>query len=200
MTNDETVELFARSCAGECDALNSLIEHYRPAMVRLANKQLASAVQRRLDASDIVQETCLEVYRDFEDFNGTEEVQFVAWIKQILHHNVANAFRDHVHTQKRTTDKEQAPPVAEGTAGGHPNPMAAKQSSPSARAVRREAISELHQGLDRLPSDQREAVRLRHLEGWSLQQLAEHFGRSEVAVAGLLKRGMHKLRDQMTEE
>ena len=62
--------------------------------------------------------------------------------------------------------------------------------------MREEASADLRNRVDQLPKDQAEAVRLRHLEGWSLKQMAEHFGRSEVAVAGLLKRGMQTLREQ----
>jgi RNA polymerase sigma-70 factor (ECF subfamily) len=53
----------------------------------------------------------------------------------------------------------------------------------------------LAQAVETLPEDQREAIRLRYLEGWSLAQIAEHFDRSQVAVAGLLKRGLRGLRE-----
>ena len=49
--------------------------------------------------------------------------------------------------------------------------------------------------LGKLPEVQREAIRLRYLEGRTLQQIAESIGRSEMAVAGLLKRGLRSLRD-----
>ena len=49
--------------------------------------------------------------------------------------------------------------------------------------------------LHNLPESQREAIRLRYLEGRSLKELAESLGRSETAVAGLLKRGLRNLRD-----
>ena len=49
--------------------------------------------------------------------------------------------------------------------------------------------------LGKLPEVQREAIRLRYLEGRTLQQIAKSIGRSEMAVAGLLKRGLRSLRD-----
>ena len=54
--------------------------------------------------------------------------------------------------------------------------------------------------LEILPEDQREAVRLRRLEGRSLAQLADHFGRSKDAVASLLKRGIENLRNQIQDD
>ena len=49
--------------------------------------------------------------------------------------------------------------------------------------------------LGKLPQDQREALRLRYLEGKTLLEIAERLDRSEMAVAGLLKRGLRSLRD-----
>jgi len=193
MNDDTSAELLAKSLNGHTDALNRLIDEYRPYLLNIARDKIDSAIQQRLDASDVVQQTCLEVTRDFGNFRGTEERQFMAWMKQILINNVANARRDHVFTKMRTTDKER--PLDDGSQRS-PAPAAAKQSTPSARAIREEASADLRRRVNQLPDDQAEAVRLRHLEGWSLKQMAEHFGRSEVAVAGLLKRGMQTLREQ----
>jgi RNA polymerase sigma factor (sigma-70 family) len=68
---------------------------------------------------------------------------------------------------------------------------------PSQRALLNERAVELAQMLQRLPEEQREAVRLRHLEGWSLVRIAEHLGRSKAATVGLIKRGMQKLREYL---
>ena len=45
--------------------------------------------------------------------------------------------------------------------------------------------------------DQRSAVILKHFQDWSLSQIAKHLDRSTLAVAGLLKRGLKKLRQLM---
>jgi RNA polymerase sigma-70 factor (ECF subfamily) len=63
-----------------------------------------------------------------------------------------------------------------------------------------EAAARLAEAIESLPEDQREAIRLRHLEGWTLEQLAVRFGRSESAVAGLLKRGLRGLRHHFRGE
>ena len=65
------------------------------------------------------------------------------------------------------------------------------------RLDRGEEAERLSQALTALPDDQREAVRLRHLEGWALADVARHLGRTPAATAGLIKRGMQALRRQM---
>ena len=63
--------------------------------------------------------------------------------------------------------------------------------------MRDEQSVRLAAALAKLPDDQREAVRLRHLEGCTLAELAERFNRSEDAVAALLKRGLENLRKRL---
>ena len=50
-----------------------------------------------------------------------------------------------------------------------------------------------------LNPEQRQAVEMKHLQGWSVADICEHTGRSEAAVAGLLRRGLKRLRELMTE-
>jgi RNA polymerase sigma-70 factor, ECF subfamily len=78
-------------------------------------------------------------------------------------------------------------------------PGAPQQSSPSQRAMRGEQAVALATALETLPPDQREAVRLRHLEGRSLNEIAAHLGRTPAAAAGLIKRGMQTLRERLRE-
>ena len=46
---------------------------------------------------------------------------------------------------------------------------------------------------------QREAIVLQHWHGYSLKKIAEHMDRTPVAVAGLLKRGLRRLRASMPD-
>ncbi|MEM9646385.1 MAG: sigma-70 family RNA polymerase sigma factor, partial [Planctomycetota bacterium] len=69
-------------------------------------------------------------------------------------------------------------------------------SSPSGAAIREEAALELLEALHELPEMQAEAIRLRYMEGLPLAEIVERLGKSDTAVAGLLKRGLQKLRDR----
>ena len=75
----------------------------------------------------------------------------------------------------------------------------ANLTTPSQKAIRGEQANRLAQALAALPDDQREAVRLRHLEGWPLDDIARHLGRTPAATAGLIKRGMKALRRRLHE-
>jgi RNA polymerase sigma-70 factor (ECF subfamily) len=63
-----------------------------------------------------------------------------------------------------------------------------------------EQLLALAAALMKLPQDQRRAVELFHLQGHSSTQVASRLDRSEVAVAGLLRRGLGRLRELMRED
>jgi len=200
MSSQETLDLIAQARDGAQVARGKLIAQYRGYMCSQARKQLDSDLKPRVDPSDVVQQSCLEFHRDFHTFRGTEEAQLVAWLKQILRNNVANTIRKHVHAKKRSIEKEHS--LADSVGSGCPlgQQVEADQASPSERARRVETREQLERVLRDLPDDQAEAVRLRHIRGWSLEQLANHFGRSQMAVAGLLKRGLQTLRNRLGVE
>jgi RNA polymerase sigma-70 factor (ECF subfamily) len=180
--------LIRESRHGNREALGKLLDLYAVCLKKTAAAQLRGPLQARLSASDVVQETCLEAHAHFDQFAGATEREFAAWLGTIFKHKVLGAMRTHVGAQKRAIGLER----------GEDNPLVdalpSNQSTASGRLMRAEDVLNLARALESLPPDQREAVRLHYLHGYTLTQLAEHFGRSLTAAAGLLKRGLYGLR------
>ena len=121
----------------------------------------------------------------------------------MLKNNVATAVTRHVTTQKRSIKRE----VNASPAAGKDSAAAAGSSNcpeappvPSGVAIRAEAVVALLEALHQLPETQAEAIRLRYMEGLPLAEIVERMGKSDTAVAGLLKRGLQKLRTIMDTE
>ena len=72
-------------------------------------------------------------------------------------------------------------------------------NSPSRDLRRQEEALRLAAALETLPEDQRRAVELRHLDGYSLAEAATLMERSAPAFAGLLHRGLARLRELLKE-
>ncbi|HYT94779.1 MAG TPA: sigma-70 family RNA polymerase sigma factor [Gemmataceae bacterium] len=187
-------ELLGQALQGDREALGQLLEAQRAGLHRLAERQLEGRIAVRVDASDIIQQTFLEAYRSFPQFAGRDTRELVAWLQRILDHKIAGAIRNHALLQKRSVGRERSMDDSQG--GGAPlkQDLDANVSSPSQKAIRGEEAERLAQALAALPDDQREAVRLRHLEGWALADIAVRLGRTPAATAGLIKRGMKSLR------
>jgi RNA polymerase sigma-70 factor (ECF subfamily) len=90
-------------------------------------------------------------------------------------------------------------PVLDGSASVVWFDAPGKEATASQRVVKGEMALQLANVLDNLPDGQREAVRMRHLEGLSLAEIAQHLDKTTVATAGLIKRGLQALRVVMSE-
>jgi RNA polymerase sigma-70 factor (ECF subfamily) len=190
-------ELLDQARRGDREALGRLLEAQRAALHRLAKRQLDGRVAVRVDPSDVIQQTFLEAHRSFPQFAGQGPRELVAWLQGILGHKVAGAIRDHALLQKRDVRRDRSIDDSGGDAGPLKQQLDAGFSTPSQKAIRGEEVQRLTQALTLLPDDQREAVRLRHLEGWALADIARHLGRTPAATAGLIKRGMQALRHRL---
>ena len=62
----------------------------------------------------------------------------------------------------------------------------------------KELRAQIDVALADLPEDQQRAVRLKFLDEWTSQEIAEVMGKTERAVAGLLRRGMSQLKDVLS--
>lgn len=180
---------------GDRAALGQLLEGFRPYLQLLAQRQFDPRLSSRIDPSDVVQLTFLEAQRDLKEFRGDSFGELAAWLRTVLHRNLLRAAERHLDAQRRSVRREQK---LGGDTGEQPLALLPKeQSSPSRRAMRGEEAVQLAAALAELPSDQAEAIRLRHLEGWTLKDMARQMQRSETAVAGLIKRGLQNLRKSL---
>ena len=95
--------------------------------------------------------------------------------------------------------KERLDKVEE-SAGRLEHWIEAEQPSPSEPAVRDEQLDILARFLAELPEDQQEVLVLKHCLGRKVAEIAEETGRSVASVAGLLRRGLKRLRELFPEE
>ena len=192
-----TTQLVVASKDGDNSALGSLLERYRGYLLMLAHRNLSEPLRKRVDPCDIVQVTFLEAKRDLGSFRGNSPAEFAAWLKGMLKNNVATAVTRHVMTQKRSIKREvNANGRAADDSAGSPwiAQLPGSTTSPSGVVIRTEAAMALLEALHQLPETQAEAIRLRYMEGLPLAEIVERMGKSDTAVAGLLKRGLKKLR------
>jgi RNA polymerase sigma-70 factor (ECF subfamily) len=176
-----------------------LLDEYRDYLLLLARSRLDPRLRGRLDPSDIVQQTLLEAHRAAEQFRGRTDAERAGWLRQILARNLANAVRDHTRDRRDVNRERSLQASLDESSARLEAFLAADQSSPSKRADRDEQLRRLASALAGLPDGQREAVELRHLQGWPLADIAARLGRSPSAVAGLLHRGLAQLRTVLEE-
>jgi RNA polymerase sigma-70 factor, ECF subfamily len=193
MDSDAVIsELLRRARAGDRAALGELLENFRGHLRYLAQDLLDDRAAARLDASDLVQQTCLSVHKQIADFQGQDPAQFVAWLRQIHERNIRNAVRDQLHAGKRAVEREERLADRDVHAVG--------QSSPSQRVVRNEESERLARAIAQLPADEAEALRRRFLEGQSLAEVAREMRMTKDALVWLMRRAMKNVKRCLGDE
>ncbi|MEY4568432.1 MAG: polymerase sigma-E factor [Planctomycetota bacterium] len=201
MSDNEEIDLLELVKHGDRTALGSLLENYRPYLLVLAQRYLDPRLQGRLDPADVVQVTFLEAQRDLDTFRGEDLSSMLAWLRNILRNNIHSMHQHHLTTKKRSARMEIGfHHAASDSQPGIGELIPSETTSPSQRAMKDEQVVELAESMLRLPPMQQEALRLRYMEGWSLKQIADKMQKSEMAVAGLLKRGLQGLREAMQNQ
>ena len=173
-------------------------EKYRSYLLLLARLQLDKRWHARIDPSDLVQQTLLDAHARWHQL-GTENAELAAWLRKALANNLADALRN-LRRSKRDVSRELSLDAAlDASSVRLANWLAADQSTPSQQAIRNEDLLRLADALTQLPDMQREAIILHHLQGCSLTDTARGLARSDTATAGLLHRGLKKLRELMQD-
>src|SRR5262249_2148327 len=102
----EGARWLAAARAGSNEALGCLLKQCEAFLLAIAHRELDDDLRAKGGASDLVQETFLEAQRDFSQFRGSSEEEFLAWLRQLLRNNVANFSRRYRATQKRIVRDE----------------------------------------------------------------------------------------------
>jgi RNA polymerase sigma-70 factor (ECF subfamily) len=173
---------------GEGGTPSKPLEAYRDYLRLHAQLRLPVSLRGKVDPSDLVQESLLEAHQSRAEYRGQTEAEMLAWLRGILAHNIADALR-RFGTEARDVARERH-------LGAHLEASLPDDIPlPHQQADQEEKLLLLADALARLPEDQRRAVELKHLGGNSVEFVAEEMGRSEASVAGLLRRGLSRLRE-----
>ena len=188
-------ELHARWCDGDKAAGGALLKRHFPAL-RIYFRNKVSG-----DYEDLVQETMLGAYRDFEQFRGSTEGQLLAWMRQILIHRLHVYVQQHVLAAKRDVRREVA--LGPWRAALDRSSMhlqagfADPGRSPLSAVVQREGRQQLSDLLAELPEDQQRVVILRNLHGKPFEEIGRSLNRSSGAVRMLWLRAIKQLRHRL---
>jgi RNA polymerase sigma-70 factor (ECF subfamily) len=172
------------------------VEDYREYLHLLARLHIEPRLRGKVDPSDVVQQTLVKAHQHRDQYRGQSAAEQAGWLRRILVNTLVDAARKFGRELDREMPLEQQ--VHDSSARLEAF-LAADQSSPSEAAVRQEQLLRVAAALGRLPEDQRTAVELHHLRDQAVADIAVLMNRSEASVAGLLRRGLKRLRELLQE-
>lgn len=164
----------------------------------LARNEIDSRFAGKFDPSDAVQQTLMEAWKDWDHFRGAGEQQRLAWLRQILAHQLAHLARHFAGTKKRNVAREVSIEQSLCRSAQKLDALLpAADSTPSVQAEANEQRLRLARVLEGLPDEYRQVILLRNIEGLPHDEVAKRMGRSSGAVRMLWLRALTALRDDM---
>jgi RNA polymerase sigma-70 factor (ECF subfamily) len=175
--------------ANEDAAYDELVRAYSTSIFHVAYRMLGDSAE----ASDIVQEIFLKVFRNIGGFKG--EAALKTWIFRIAFSEILNRLRWWKRRHRFATVSLDDQPNGSGTndgrmvLGSSPNPEQALQSKEEERAIQ--------QALGKLSREHRSIIVLRDIEGFSYNEIADVLGVSIGTVKSRLARARADLKKSL---
>jgi RNA polymerase sigma-70 factor (ECF subfamily) len=184
--------------SASANSVEDEFEPFRPYLQILAESQLHARLKSKVDSADVVQQTLLQAYQARDQFRGTTDAERAAWLRTILGNVLCGLARDYSR-QRRDITREQSIQALEKSSLHLANLLAAHTSSPSAGLHRQDRANSLARAMLTLTGEQRQAILLKYWHDATLAEIGQQLGKSTEAVAGLVFRGMQKLRSELAE-
>lgn len=195
-------DLAGRLKAGDANALAEFMQQHRPQLMAFIERQLGTALRRKVEPDDIFQETSAEAVRALPTADLGERDPF-SWLCQIAERRIIDLHRRFFDAQKRDAGRE----VPLGSGGGTDsepagliNMLVASMTTPSQAFSRNAREALLQEALIKLPKEQQEALRMRYVENLPSKQIAEKLGKSDAAVRVMLTRSLKKLQELLADD
>jgi RNA polymerase sigma-70 factor (ECF subfamily) len=179
--------------AGWLPIVTKAVHCYGDYLKALADRGLAADLRPKGDASDVVQETFAEVYREYHRFEGLPDEDFKALLTRMMLNNLKSFTRLYRGTLRREIGREvslEDTPTGRGTLAQ----LEAPGESPGEWVSRSEELQRLKARIAQLPERDRLALTWRAREGRSYREIGDRLGCSPVAARKLCLRVVDRLR------
>ena len=192
-----TLVLLDRVRRGDGDAVNGLLERHRETIKRMIDRRMDRGVQRRVDASDIVQDVMIEANRRLGDYLANPTMPFQLWLRHMARDRLIDAHRRHRVAASRSVDLEVplvVPDSGDQSQADLGGQIADRELTPAAAATWHELERRFAAAVDLLDEGDRQIVLLRHFEHLSTAEAADVLGLSKPAAGMRYLRAMRRLR------
>jgi RNA polymerase sigma-70 factor (ECF subfamily) len=173
---------------GYPNALGFLLTAFWRRLFHEGRQRLSRALQGKLDAFDLAQNTLEDAWKDFNRFHGHTEPELVAWLRGILRHNLQDTLR-YLHRSKRDIAREVPLTHLEG----------ARDLTPEELASQKEMLAALQQALANMRSRDRQVLIWHFMEDLTHTEIAAKLGRSSEAVRKIIERKIKHLAQRLKD-
>ena len=173
------------------------LERFRSYLRILARIHLPSILRPKLDPSDLVQQTLLEAYEAMDGLRAHGHAEQAAWLRTILSRNLADAMRRFLGPKRDVRRERSLERSLEESTSRLLELPGGNGARPSDEVATEERVLLLAECLTDMPEAEQDVLVLHYLQGLRLDEVAASLRRTPGSVAGLLRRGLLRLRDRL---
>ena len=200
---DQTIDLLEQARTGDQSAVNALMDRHRNSLRQLVRMRLDQKIQKRVDASDVVQDVLVEANRRLEKYLADPIMPFHLWLRQIAKDRIIDAHRRHRVSAKRSVDREQqlvAPRGYDQSSIHLASLLGDQRLTPAAAALQQEMARKVEQAIGELDEKDCEIIVMRHYEHLTNQEIGKVLDLTEPAASMRYLRAIRRLRQVMQGE
>jgi RNA polymerase sigma-70 factor, ECF subfamily len=175
--------------ANEDAAYDELVRTHSASIFHVAYRMLGDSAE----ASDVVQEIFLKVFRNIAGFKG--EAALKTWIFRIAFSEILNRLRWWKRRHRFATVSLDDQPSGSGTVAAHA--VASSSPTPEQALHSKEQETAIQQALGRLSREHRSIIVLRDIEGFSYNEISDVLGVSIGTVKSRLARARADLKQSL---
>ncbi|MFK7820248.1 MAG: sigma-70 family RNA polymerase sigma factor [Planctomycetaceae bacterium] len=182
--------LLQQIAAGDTCAMTELLTEYRVALRRMIELRLDEHIQSRVDASDVIQETQIEVARRIDDFLTRRPMPVGLWLRKTAYQCLLKQRRHHVADMRSVKNEERLPDRSSILLARH----FLNRATPSQAMMKAELIERVQAAINELPNIDRELILMRNYEELTNTEAAALVDLSPEAAGKRYTRALMKLR------
>jgi RNA polymerase sigma-70 factor (ECF subfamily) len=192
----EVYRLLLQARAGDRQAFEQLLGRYRPGLRAFIDLRLGPDVQARVDASDVVQETQLEVFVRLADYLERRPMPFHLWLRKTAYERLLKVRRHHVAAVRSVSREVTLPDQSSVLLAQR---LQALGPGPMQQLCQRELAVQVQQALARLPEVDREVLLMRHVEELPYEAIGHVLGMEPATARKRYGRALLRLRKDLFE-
>ena len=137
----------------------------------------------RPGSSDLIQETLLTAWKDFEIFRGIDATQFALWIRTTLLRKFSAVITTHYTASECSVDGECTLSTSSGSSDLEiVKGLQSRQETPGKVISKDEENAMIERRMQQLPEDYRLVIQYRNVEGVQFNDIAKRTGRTSGAA------------------
>ncbi len=178
---------------GDHSALGEWLNERRLPLLAFIERRLGAALRRKIEPDDLIQEVSADAVRSFDEMDLKNRDPF-GWLCQIAERRIIDAHRRFFGSLKRDAGREAPLEAGAGTErAGLIHMLVASMTTASQAFSRGQKEIRLVAAMEKLPEEQRDALRMRYVENLPSKTIAERLGKTDGSVRVMLTRALAKL-------